>query len=74
MIPEKTEYDDYRLVFKSSQEHLVEIMKAKLRADGIHVFTINKRDSSYNAFGEIEIYVKADDVVRAKYLIGHTNE
>ena len=74
MIPEKTAYDDYRLVFKSTQLHLIELMKAKLRAEDVHVFTINKRDSSYNAFGEIELYVKADDVVRAKYIIDSTNE
>lgn len=74
MIPEKTEYDDYRLVYKSAQLHLIELMKAKLRAEDIHVFTINKRDSSYNAFGDIELYVKADDVVRAKYIIESTNE
>ena len=74
ILPNKTEYDNYRLVFKSSHQYLVEIMAAKLRADGIHVFIINKRDSSYNAFGEIEMYVNAEDVIRAKYIIKQTNE
>ena len=74
ILPQKTEYDNYRLVFKSNQAYLVEIMAAKLRADGLHVFVINKKDSSYNAFGEIELYVNAEDVVRAKYIINQTNE
>lgn len=74
MIPEKTEFDNYRLIYKSSQIHLIELMKAKLRADDIHFFILNKQDSSYNSFGEIELYVKADDVVRAKFIIESTNE
>jgi hypothetical protein len=74
MIPTQTEYDDYRLIYKSSHLHLIELMKAKLRAEGIHVFSINKKDSSYNAFGDVELYVKSEDVVRAKFLIDQTNE
>lgn len=69
LIPKQTELDNYRLVFKTSESYLAELMKAKLRADGIKVFDINKKDSSYNNFGGIELYVKSEDVVRAKYII-----
>ncbi len=27
---------------------------------------VNKRDSSYTTFGDIEVHVKQDDVIRAK--------
>lgn len=69
LIPKQTELDDYRLVYKTSESYLAELMKAKLRADGIRVFDINKKDSSYNSFGGFELYVKSEDVVRAKYII-----
>lgn len=68
-IPQKTELDNFRLVYRTTESHLAQIMEIKLKEDNIHVFKINKRDSSYNSFGAIELYVKAEDVVRAKYII-----
>jgi hypothetical protein len=46
----------------------------KLEEEGIKVFYINKKDSSYNNFGQIELYVQRDDVIRAKYIIDMSYE
>jgi len=49
-------------------------MKLKLEEEGIQVILIDKKDSSYNNFGELELYVKAESYIKAKYLIDKTYE
>jgi hypothetical protein len=48
---------------------MANIMKLKLEEEGVHVILINKMDTSYNNFGQIELYVNQNDVIRAKYII-----
>ena len=50
--------------------------KIFLEENGIKAISMNKRDSSYHAFGVIEIYCPANDVVTALHLINNnpTNE
>lgn len=69
ILPQKTEFDSQRMIFRTTENHLAHIIKLKLEEEGIEVILMNKKDSSYNNFGELELYVKAEDVVRAKYLI-----
>ena len=59
---------DWVKIYTSSKFHQVQFIKAMLEENNIPSVEINKRDSSYN-FGEIELYVKNDDEVRAHYLI-----
>jgi hypothetical protein len=42
-----------------------------LKEHGINAISMNKRDSSYQAFGVIEIYCSANDVVTALNLINN---
>jgi hypothetical protein len=72
--PTKTELDDYVCVYRSPQEHLVFLQEAKLKTEDIPTFVINKKDSSYNNFGHVELYVKREHVVKAQYLINKTYE
>jgi hypothetical protein len=53
-----------------------EIIIQMLEENGINAVSMNKRDSSYQAFGVIEIYCPANDVVTALHLINNnpTNE
>ncbi|MGB0934048.1 MAG: hypothetical protein ACPGU5_07175 [Lishizhenia sp.] len=67
-------FDDLRLVISTAEEHLVTIYKLKLEEEGIPVFVINKKDSSYNSFGSIELYVHHTLVVRAKHIIEKEHE
>lgn len=56
------------LVFSTERIHIAEIVKNMLWDNGIPAFYINKRDSLYH-FGEIDLYVTRDDVIKAKSLI-----
>jgi len=62
------------MVYSTSQEYLVHLIAGKLEAKGIESITLNLKDSAYNNFGEIELYVHNKDVVKAKYIIDQTNE
>jgi hypothetical protein len=55
-------------VFATTQMFQAEIFKRVLGDNGIEAVIINKMDSSYRAFGEIEVYVKDDHVIKAKLL------
>ena len=62
------------MIYSTSQEHLANLLIGKLKANDIEAIVLNQKDSMYNAFGLFEIYVKANDAVRAKYLIDKDNE
>ncbi len=62
------------MVFSASQEYLVHLIAGKLKSNGIESITLNLKDSTYNDFGEIELYVFNKDVVKAKYIIDQINE
>ena len=69
-----TPFSEMRLVFSTTELHLATLKKLHLEEEGIPVFIIDKRDSSYNAFGEIELYVHQNFILKAKYLISKENE
>ncbi|MDT8309137.1 MAG: DUF2007 domain-containing protein [Bacteroidales bacterium] len=51
-------------IYSSTNEHQVIILKEMLMHENIISYSINKKDSSY-LFGDIELYVESDDVLRA---------
>lgn len=55
-------------VYSMNQLHKSEILKQYLADNGIAAISVDKRDSNY-LFGDIEIYVKRDLVLKAKLLI-----
>lgn len=62
---------DWIKIFNTELNHMGEIVKAILEEENIKSIDINKKDSMHTHLfnGEIEIYVKPDDVIRAKRLI-----
>jgi hypothetical protein len=56
------------LVYTTNKLFEAEMLRQFLSDNEIDGFIINKQDSSYH-FGDIEIYVKQDDVIRTKMLI-----
>jgi hypothetical protein len=56
-------------IYSTNQIHIAEIAKQVLATNGISSIIINRKDSSYKSFGEIELYVNRDFVIRAKSLI-----
>jgi hypothetical protein len=59
----------WELIFSTAMPYQAEILKSLLEEENIISVIINKQDSSYLTFGEIELYVKQDDVLRAKQII-----
>ena len=55
-------------VYSTDKMFQAEIFKQVLADHDIEAVIINKMDSSYKAFGEIEIYVKYDHIIKAKML------
>jgi hypothetical protein len=60
-------------VYTTNKMYRAEIFKQVLGDYEIEAVIINKMDSSYKDFGEIELYVKYDHVIRAKMLAKEFN-
>ena len=56
-------------IYTSTDSFKIELLKGSLDQNNIVAMSINKKDSSYLAFGEIELLVDAKDVMKAKILI-----
>ena len=55
-------------VYSTDKMFQAEIFKRVLADHNIEAVIMNKMDSSYKSFGEIEVYVKNDHVIKAKLL------
>jgi hypothetical protein len=64
---------DWVKIFSTDVNYKAELIKGLLVENGIEAVVINKKDSSYH-FGELEIYVNADDVLKAKHILTTHNE
>jgi hypothetical protein len=56
-------------IYHTNDLHLAEILKGALEENNILCVLINKKDSSYLSFGDIELYVKPEDVINALRII-----
>lgn len=56
-------------IFTTNQAYLAEIIKDVLADNDMQAVIINKQDSAYVTIGDIDIYVKAKNVIKAKFLI-----
>ena len=56
-------------VFISQDKRLTILLISLLDKEGVHAVSINKQDSSYGMFGNIEIYVKESEMHKAKEII-----
>ena len=55
-------------IYSTNQMFQAEIFKRVLADHDIEAVIINKMDSSYRSFGEIEVYVRNDHAIKAKML------
>ena len=60
--------DDLVNIYGTGKAYIAELLKQALADHDIQSYIVNKQDSAYK-FGEIELYVNRDDVIRAKKLI-----
>jgi len=56
-------------IYTSTDPFKIELLKGFLNENNIIAMSINKKDSSYLSFGEIELLVNERDVMKAKILI-----
>jgi len=64
--------NSWQLVYSSPYNYQVELTKAVLLNHDIESVILNQRDSAY-LFGEFELYVLPEDVLRAKQIINKEN-
>ena len=62
--------DNWVKIYSSVHIHKVEIIQALLKEDEIDSIILNKRDSTY-LFGEIELYVAVENVLKSKQIISN---
>ena len=61
--------EDKSLLTNSANEIFVQLLQANLQSAGIPSWTINKKDSSYMTFGEIEVYVNTGNLEAAQTIL-----
>jgi hypothetical protein len=66
--------NEFSRVYETTDPMEAEIVMQMLRENAVNAVSVNKRDSSYHAFGLIEIYCPANDVVTALHLINTTGQ
>lgn len=74
MLKKKKTYNNWIRIFSSKQEYQVELLKGMLKENNIIAVSLNKKDSSYLAFGDIELFVEKKNALQAKNLIKIQNE
>ncbi|NND76915.1 MAG: hypothetical protein HKN39_01870 [Flavobacteriales bacterium] len=57
------------MVHSSTNFYEITFMRGLLEANRIPSIVLNKQDSAYLAFGLVELHVRNEDFMRAKYLI-----
>lgn len=64
--------EQWEVVYICTAEYQAEIIRAILEENEIQSVIINKKDSFYH-FGEIEVCVKREDVLKAMNIINNPN-
>jgi hypothetical protein len=59
---------DWVLAYTTNKVYQAELLKELLGDHDIDSFIINKQDSSYK-FGSIEVYVRRNNILKAKMLV-----
>ena len=60
---------DWQKVFIVEQSYKAEIVKDILENSNLSPVIVSKQDSSYSNFGQFEVHVPADEVIRAMRII-----
>ncbi len=56
-------------VYSDTFEPKVEMLKQQLENEGIAALTLNQKDSAHIHIGTVDLFVKRDDVIKAKHLL-----
>ena len=56
------------IAYSTNQMYMAELFKTVLHDNEIESVIINKMDSSYQSFGDIEVHVRQNKIIKAKNL------
>jgi hypothetical protein len=62
-------YDNWQLTYSTTAEYQAQMVKDMLKDNGIESVILNRKDSAYQLFGEVEVYVNQDSETKSKLLI-----
>lgn len=65
---------DWVNIYSTGNPIEAEIILSMLKENGIQAVEMNKRDSSYQSFGNIELYCPQNQVLHALHLIRENNK
>lgn len=65
---------NWQKIYATNSLPQAEIVRSLLQNFGIQAVIINKRESVYNLFGEAEVHVPREHVIRAIQLLKHELE
>jgi len=57
--------ENWKCIYTTDQVYKAEAVKDFLMEENIESVVVNKKDSAYTAFGEVELYVPLEDEIRA---------
>jgi hypothetical protein len=60
--------ESWVVAFSTNQMYMAELFKTVLQDNEIESVIINKMDSAYHSFGDIEVHVRQDQILKAKML------
>lgn len=56
-------------IYETKKPYRAEIVKDILEQSGVTAIVLNKKDTAYDIFGQLEVHVKADEVLIALKII-----
>ena len=65
--------EDWTKIHSTRNKFEADILKGMLEDKGIKTVLLNKKDSSYNLFGDIELYTHINYAEKALAIINETN-
>jgi len=68
-MPPEDQDSHWEVVFSTDHLYKAEIIRGMLEEEGIQAVVVNKQDSSYIAFGEIDLLVPREEVLNAKQIM-----
>ena len=61
--------DPWTLLYSTDKGYRVEILKALLEEEEIPSVILNKQDSSYLVFGEVQLLVRRSDLLKSEQVL-----
>ncbi len=65
---------NWQKIYGTNNLPQAEIIRSLLQEHDIQAIILNKRDSAYNLFGEVEVHVLRKEVIKAIQLLKHELE